>query len=214
MRAYRIVSKSRWNWIILYRVETNSCGMHIMRYNQYRELGAETWLHIVTIHIEWFVQTNDMTAYCLDTKLDHTVSCRNELVRDAYQTEQIRIECLVRKHNYISLQYICFVQTNDMIAYRLVSKSRWNWIILCRIENSCGMHIMRDNHVPRVFGAETWINIVTIHIEWFVQTNDMSAYRLEMKLYHTVSCRNDLVRDAYHAGQSSRIINTYCYNLH
>jgi hypothetical protein len=46
----------------------------------------------------------------------------------------------------------------------------------------------------------------------------MAAYRLEMKINHTVSYRNELVRDAHHAGQA-RIerfwrgnTNTYRYN--
>ena len=46
----------------------------------------------------------------------------------------------------------------------------------------------------------------------------MAAYRLEMKINRTVSYRNELVRDAHHAGQA-RIerfwrgnTNTYRYN--
>ena len=39
----------------------------------------------------------------------------------------------------------------------------------------------------------------------------MTAYRLKMKLYHTISCRNEIVREAYHAGQTSIecLVNTY-----
>jgi hypothetical protein len=63
-------------------------------------------------------------------------------------------------------------------------------------------------NLHRVFRADK------INIECCVQKNDMTAYRLEMKLDHTVSCRNDLVRDACHAGQTSRNMNTYHYNTY
>jgi tRNA G37 N-methylase TrmD len=122
---------------------------------------------MVTIHIECFVQTNDMTAYRLEMKLDQTVSCRNELVRDTYHAGQTRIE------------------------------SVW-----CRKLNSYCYNL------HRVFRADK------INIECCVQKNDMTAYRLEMKLDHTVSCRNDLVRNACHAGQTSRNMNTYHYNTY
>ncbi len=59
------------------------------------------------------------------------------------------------------------------------------------------MHIMWDKQAGKC------IIIVTIHIECFVQTNYMTAYRLEMKLYHALSCRNELVLDAYHAELAS-----------
>ena len=49
------------------------------------------------------------SAYCLEMNFDHTVSCRNELMRDAYHAGQTRIKNLVRKHKYISLQYISSV---------------------------------------------------------------------------------------------------------
>ena len=48
--------------------------------------------------------------------------------------------------------------------------------------------ISNSTNTNWVFVAETWIHIVTIHIECFVQTNYMAAYRLVMKLYHTVIC--------------------------
>ncbi len=60
--------------------------------------------------------------------------------------------------------------------------------------------------------SEKCIIIVTILIECFVQTNEMTAYRLEMKFDHTVSCRNELVRDEYHAGQTSGNLNKYRYD--
>ena len=41
-----------------------------------------------------------------------------------------------------------------------------------------------------------------------------AASNFEMKLDHTVSCRNDLVQDAYHAGQAGRNMNTYGYNTY
>jgi hypothetical protein len=51
----------------------------------------------------------------------------------------------------------------------------------------------------RVFGKVTYIHIISIHIECFVQTNYMISYRIEIEietnLYRIVSCRNDVVRD-------------------
>jgi hypothetical protein len=114
---------------------------------------ADIWYDSISSRIE------------IEMKLYHTVSCRNELVRDAYDAGQTRIESLVWKHKYVSIHI--------------------------------GMHIMWDKQ------AEKCIIIVTIHIECFVQTNYMTAYRLEMKLYPALSCRNELVLDAYHAGHTS-----------
>ena len=64
-------------------------------------------------------------------------------------------------------------------------------------------HIMRDKHVSSVWcGNINTYCYNTYQVPGFVQTNCMITYRLEMKFYHTVSCRNGLVRDAYHAGQT------------
>ena len=48
----------------------------------------------------------------------------------------------------------------------------------------------------------------------WIPMDEMTAYRLEMKLYHTVSCRYELVRDAHHAGQRSGNMDTYRYNTY
>jgi hypothetical protein len=168
---------SRWNCIIPYRDDMNSCWMHIMRdkhvsrvwcgnidtyrYNTYRVFRAVKWHDIIL------------------SQLDHTVSCRNDLVRDAYQTGQIRIECLVRKHKYISLEYISSVLCRQMTWQHIVSW--WNFIIPYRVEtNSCGM-ITCGTNKHRVFSAETEIHFITIHIECFVRTYDMTVYRLVSK---------------------------------
>ncbi len=150
-------------------------------------------------------------------EFDHPVSCRNELVRDAYHAGPARIESVWCRNidTYCYNTYRVFRADelqesiscrDEIVSYRIVSK---------RTRAGCISNCTNTNWV---FGAETWIHIVTIHIECFVQTNDMTAYHLEMKLFHTVSCRNELMRDAHNAGQR-RIesvwcgnMNTYCYN--
>ena len=191
------------NHIISYRVETNSCGMHIMRdnpassvwcgnidtlhYNTYRVFRADKWHDSKSIHIE------------IEMKFNHTVSCRNELYRMHITSHagQTRIESLVQKHEYILLQYTSSVSCRQMTWQHIVLT--WNCIIPYRVvTNSCGMHIMREkqalsvwcgnidtfhHNTYRVFRADKWYDSISSHIE------------LEMALYHTVSCWNELVRD-------------------
>ena len=150
MIAYRLVSKSKWTLIIQYRVETwtNSCWMHIMRVKHVSRVWCGNIYtfrlntYRVTIHFECFVQTNDMIAYRLKTKFDHTVSCWNELVRDTHQTGQIRIECLVQKHKYISLKYTSSVSCKQIAWYHIFSYTRAG-CISCRTNKR------------QVFSAET-----------------------------------------------------------
>ncbi len=102
-------------------------------------------------------------------------------LRDKYVS---RVWCGTKIH-IVTIHIECFMQTNDTTVYRLVSKSRWNWIILYRVEtNSCGMHMMRDKHVSRVW------------------CENINTYR-----YNTY-------RDAYHVGQTSRKMYNYCYNAY
>jgi hypothetical protein len=161
---------------------------------------AEKCIIIVTIHIECFVQTNYMTAYRLEMKLYHALSCRNELVLDAYHAGHTSSESLVRKHN-ISLQYISSVSCRQITCQHIVSYRNQDEIVsYCMVSKrtragciSCGTNMYRE------FGAETLIHIVTIHIECFVQTNDMTAYRLNCVIPYRVE--NELVRDAYETRQ-------------
>ena len=136
-------------------------------------------------------------------KFNHTVSHRNELVREAYHASQTHIESLVRKHKYILLQYRSSVSCRQMTWQHIVS--RWNFIITYRVKtNSCGMHIKQDKYessvwcgnidtyrynTHRLSRADIWYDSISCRI------------KLDMTLYHTVSCPNELVRDAYHAGQ-------------
>ena len=215
MTANRFISKSRWNLIILYCVETNYTGwisrvmldkhesrvwcenMNTYCYNthrvfradkwhdsisswdeiesyhivfkrtragcilcetiMYQEVGAETWIHCVTIHIDCSMQTNNMIAYCLEMKLYHTVSSRNKLVRDAYHAGQTSMKCLVRKHRHISLQYISSVLCRQMtwqhiVSYRTRDDIVSYRIVLKRTRAGC---ISCGTNTNRVFGAET-----------------------------------------------------------
>jgi hypothetical protein len=155
MTAYRFESKLKWNWIILYRVETNSCGMHIMRdkqaarvwcgnmntyrYNTYRVFRADKWHDSIS-------SRDEIVSYRIVSKRTRAgcISCGTSMYR----------ECLVREHKYRSLQYIASVSCRQMTWQHIIS--RWNCIIPYRVEtNSFRMHIMRDKHVPRVFGAGT-----------------------------------------------------------
>ncbi len=89
------------------------CGnIDTNRYKTYRVFRAD--------------RLHDSLSSCIiiEMKLYHIVSCRNELVRDAYHVGQTRIECLVRfenmntfrvwKHKYISLQYISSVSCRQI----------------------------------------------------------------------------------------------------
>ena len=79
-------------------------------------------------------------------------------------------------------------------------------IVPCRVETmSCGMHIMRDKHVSSVWRG----NIYTYHFNTYRvfradRLLDIASFRIEveMKFHRIVSCLNDVVRDAYHAGQT------------
>ena len=180
---------SRWNHIISYRVETNSCGMHIMRdnpassvwcgnidtlhYNTYRVFRADKWHDSKSIHIE------------IEMKFNHTVLCRNELYRMNITSHagQTRIESLVRKHEYILLQYTSSVSCRQMTWQHIVSK--WNWIIPYRVQsNSCGMHIMRDNN----------LNVSRVRC-WNVNTLCYNTYRLcnADKWHDSILSQDDIV---------------------
>ena len=104
-----------------------SCGT-----NTYRVFGAETGIHIVTIHIECFVQTNDMTVYSLEMKLYHTISCRNEIVREAYHAGQTSIECLVNTYRAFRADKSndSILSRDEIISYRIVSSPVVSCLVL------------------------------------------------------------------------------------
>ncbi len=88
----------------------------------------------------------------------------------------------------VTVHIECFVQANDMTAYRL------NCIMPYHVEtNLCGMHMKQDKYELSVWCGN-------------INTYPYNTYR--------VSCRNELVRDAYHAGQTSGNIDTYRNNTY
>jgi hypothetical protein len=141
---------SRWTCIIPYRVEMNSCGMHIMR-------DKDVW----------------------------RVLCGN---MNTYRYKSHRVFRPDKGHDSISSR-------DELVSYRIVSKRSRAGCIWCGTNTYQGCLLRKHEYISLQY-------ISSVSCRQF-ETNDMTAYRLEMKMYYTVSCRNELVRDAYHAGQTS-----------
>ncbi len=69
---------------------------------------------------------------------------------------------------------------------------------------SCGMHIMRDKYISSIWrGNINTYRVNTYRVFRADKLHDIISpisYVVASKLYHIESYRNDLVRDAYHAG--------------
>jgi hypothetical protein len=146
-------------------------------------------------------------------KLYHIVSCWNKLVRDACHAGQTRIESLMRKHRYTSLQYISSFSCRWMTWQHIVS--RWNLILpYCVETNSCGIHIIQEKYESRVWCGN--INAYRYNTNRLFRADILydsilSRVKVEMKLYHTVSCQTNSY--GMHIMQDKQASSVWCGNI-